>query len=179
MKKKNGLIAIGIVTLVATGFAAYLTLNSVNEKVPLEPIKKIEQSVHSDFEGGSIQCGYLSSMHNGNYIASTYEEFEEYCNNHNNYSYDGYGNIVKETGKLNSLIEKYDEEYFKQKSLALIYVQLSSGSNSVEFLGATKEANSVRMHYRVVYPAGGVGTCDMSGYIVFAEIDKDITSFAH
>ena len=177
MKKKNGLIAISIATLIVVGFSVYLVIDSKTavKLEPITPINKIEQPItNSDFEGGSTHCGYLSNGYNGKYIASTYEEFKDYCEKHNNYAYDGYGNIIKESGKLNSLLEKYDEEFFKDKSLALVYVQLSSGSNTVEFLGATKDGNSVKIHYQVVYPEGGIGTCDMSGYIVFAEVDKEI-----
>lgn len=177
MKKKKGLIVISIVTLVAICSSVYLVINSQTKVEPINPINKVEQStINSDFEGGSIYCGYLSSTFNVKCIANTYEEFTDFCEKHNTYAYDGYGNIVKESGKLNSLIEKYDKKFFEHKSLALVYVPTNSGSNYIEFIGAAKENNSVKIHYQVVYPKSGIGTCDMSGYIVFAEIDKDITN---
>ena len=175
MRNKKGIIAINVVALAAVCVVAYIAFSSINQfEEPVKPIDKIELPINSDFDGGSIHCGYLYPMYNKKYIANTYEEFQKYCENNNNYAYDGYGNVLKDTGNLNPLIEKYTKEFFEEKSLALVYVELGSGSDRVEFTGTTKNGTTIQIHYRIIEPAGGIGTCDMSGYIVFAEIDKDI-----
>lgn len=179
MKMQKGNVVFGIVALVAIGAMIFLNFSTVEPIAPVEPlypIEEIEKPVKSDFEGGAIRSGYLSQMRNRSQLITSFKEFEEYCEKYNDYAYDGQGNVIKSTGKLNSLVEKYDKKYFEKKSLALVYVELSSGSNSVEFLGATKDGNCATIMYRIVYPAGGIGTCDMSGYIVYAEVDKDITN---
>lgn len=179
MKKQKGNVVFGIVALVAIGAMIFLNFNTVEPIAPVEPlypIEEIEKPVRSDFEGGAIRSGYLSQMRNRSQLITSYKDFEEYCEKYNDYAYDGQGNVIKSTGKLNSLVEKYDKKYFEEKSLALVYVELSSGSDAVEFLGATKDGNCATIMYRILYPEGGFGTCDMSGYIVYVEVDKDITN---
>ncbi len=178
MKNKKGNVVFGIVALVAIGAMIFLNFDTVEPVEPIipEPIGGVENPIVSDYAGGTIRSGYLSQMRTRSQLITSYKDFEEYCQKYNDYAYDGQGNVIKSTGKLNSLVEKYDKKYFEKKSLALVYVELSSGSNSVEFLGATKDGNCATIMYRIVYPAGGIGTCDMSGYIVYVEVDKDITN---
>ena len=75
---------------------------------------------------------------------------------------------------LYELAEKYDKDYFTDHNLALVYVSLSSGMDSVEFKSAKVSGNTVTLKYKVVTPKGAV-TCDMSGYFVIAEVDKNVT----
>ena len=176
MKKKKGNVVFGIVALVAIGAMIFLNFNTVEPIEQVKPVDPDERVIVSDYEGGSIRSGYLSNMRNRTQLITTYKEFEEYCEKYNDYAYDGQGNVIKSSGKLNTLIEKYDKKYFEKNSLALVYVELSSGSDSVQFIAATKDGNSTTILYKIVYPEGGIGTCDMSGYIVYAEVDKDITN---
>lgn len=179
MKNQKGNVVFGIVALVAIGAMIFLNFNTIEPIEPIEPqypIEEIEKPVKFDFEGGAIRSGYLSEMRDRSQLITSYKDFETYCKKYNEYAYDGQGNVIKSTGKLNSLVEKYDKKFFEEKSLALVYVELSSGSDAVEFIGATKDGNSVTVLYRILYPAGGIGTCDMSGYIVYVEVDKDITN---
>lgn len=178
MKKQKGNVVFGIVALVAIGAMIFLNFNTVEPVEPIipEPIGGIENPIVSDYPGGTIRSGYLSEMRNRSQLITSYKDFEKYCEKYNDYAYDGQGNVVKSTGKLNALVEKYDKKYFEEKSLALVYVELSSGSDSVEFVAATKDGNSATIMYKIRYPEGGIGTCDMSGYIVYVEVDKDITN---
>lgn len=184
MKNKKGNVVFGIVALVAISAAIFISMNNVERELPGElvgptgPIgsETETQPIESDYEGGAIRSGYLSQMRTRSQLITSYKDFEEYCQKYNDYAYDGQGNVIKSTGKLNSLVEKYDKKYFEEKSLALVYVELSSGSDSVEFIAATKDGNSATIMYKIKYPEGGIGTCDMSGYIVYVEVDKDITN---
>ena len=179
MKKQKGNILFGIVAVVAIGAMVFLNFKTsapVETITPMQPIEGVEKPIKSDFEGGSIRSGYLPEMRKRSQIIADYKEFESFCESYNRYAYNGQGEVMKETGKLNALVEKYDKKFFEEKSLAIVYVELGSGSNKVEFNGATRDGNSVTILYKIVYPEGGIGTADMSGYIVFAEVDKDITN---
>lgn len=131
-----------------------------------------EEEVTNSYEGYTTKIGYM--MINSKEIISSYIKLQEYCNTFNTYIYDGQGNIIN--GKLDFLLKQYNEQFFEKKSLALVYVPLSSGSNKVEFIGAYKIKNNVKIKYDITYPENGIGTADMNGYLIIVEIDKDINN---
>ena len=75
--------------------------------------------------------------------------------------------------KLKTTLSKYDEEFFKTKSLALAYIELSSGSDNVILKEPYIKDNTIKINYDIDSPK--IGTCDMSGYVIVVEIDKNIT----
>jgi len=104
-------------------------------------------------------------------VIKKYSELQEFCDKYNKYGYDGYGN--RGAGTLDPLLTRYDESFFDNKSLAIEYVELRSGSDTVEFESAIKEGSSVRINYTINRPS--IRTMDMSGNLVIVEVDKEIT----
>ncbi len=104
-------------------------------------------------------------------IINNYEDLVKYVEKYNNYKYDSYGN--KTEGTLDILLKNYSSLYFDNKSLALIYVPLTSGSNSVSIENIIEENNILEVSYKINAPS--IGTMDMSGYILLVEIGKNIT----
>ena len=173
MKNNIGSIVFGI--LIVAGIGAVVGLG-VLKYDDMKNSQEIQNPVDNTIKGYTIRSGYLhGTIENSKEIISTRDELIKYCDLNNDFAYDGQGNVIESSGKLNRLLQDYDEEYFKEKSLALVYVELSSGSDSVEFVKATKFGSSINVSYKIVYPEDGIGTCDMSGYIVVVEITKDIT----
>ena len=111
------------------------------------------------YNGYAIKSGYMGDMseEDKKVIISNYQELQEYCNK--------YGST--------DCFEKYQETFFQDKSLAIVYVETTSGGDILEFEKATRVGNAVKIDYNVEM----IGiTCDMSGYLVIAEVDKDITN---
>lgn len=125
------------------------------------------------YYGYIIGSGYISNMSEDDekIIITNRQELEEYCNKYNSYSY--FQNGDKGTGRLDLLIEKYGDSFFEEKSLAIMYVGLTSGSDSVEFESATKINSNIAIKYHIDRPE--IGTCDMSGKLIIVEVDKEIT----
>ena len=122
----------------------------------------------------SIRSGYLNIKNSDKEtIIKKSSELKKYCELYNHYTYDGQGNII--SGTLDDLLDRYDNEYFKENSLALKYVEVSSSGDLVEFKNAKITAsNKIKIQYNVET----IGmTDDMSGYILVIEIDKNIQDF--
>lgn len=108
---------------------------------------------------------------------------------YNQYTYKGYFfefNIVERLSKkddlsqilskINNLSEEvknkfnsYDEEYFKQKDLIIVYFPLGSSSITTK-LKDIKVESDIELTFEKNMPE--VGTADMSGYLYIIEIDK-------
>ena len=77
-----------------------------------------------------------------------------------------------------SLFSKYDKEYFKDKSLAIISVTLANSGSNIKINKAVKDGNTVKVDYEETNDAedGEMVLMVISkGYIV-VEIDKDINN---
>ena len=103
-------------------------------------------------------------------IIKSKQELDEYTRKYDNKYYES---DRKVDGKLKTTLSKYDEEFFKTKSLALVYVELSSGSIKVTLKEPAVSGNTIKIDYDMEYPE--IGTCDMNGYVIVVEIDKNIT----
>ena len=75
-------------------------------------------------------------------IIRSFEEAQKYCYT---YYYDG------DTSNNNSgdITQKYNADYFKTKSLAILPVKLYSPDAKVEFISATRENSNVKINYTV------------------------------
>ena len=72
--------------------------------------------------------------------------------------------------------DKYDEEYFKEKSLALVYVVMPSEGVTVEYEGSSIQDNIITVQYKVnELEEGTVGATVMTASFIVLEVDKDIT----
>ncbi|MBP3708213.1 MAG: hypothetical protein J6J36_06360 [Clostridia bacterium] len=108
-------------------------------------------------------------------IISSRQELEEYKNKFvtgGKYNEDGYQS-KHSVDTLNSCLEKYDDEYFKDKSIALVYVTLASSSEFVEKTDAEIQGNSVKVNY-TIGAHGDVGLCVMGASIIITEVDQGI-----
>lgn len=119
-----------------------------------------------------VGCFNDISANDSKKVLSNYNDFKSYFNKYTNYTYNGQGK--KTSGSSDPILNKYNESFFKNKSLAVVYVSVSSGSAIVEYEGSEIQGNAVLIKYEAKYP--GVGTDDMSGYFVIVEVDKNITS---
>ena len=103
-------------------------------------------------------------------IIRSKKDLEEYANK---YDHKIYYEEREEDGELKTRLDKYDEEFFKNKALALYYLELSSGSDRVTLQEPSVSGNNIKINYHIDYPE--IGTCDMNGYVIVVEIDKSIT----
>lgn len=89
--------------------------------------------------------------------------------------------IIRNVSDLSNYISRYNitinniynNEYFKKKSLAIIYVDLTSGMYSLKYEGVKTLGDSLVVNYSIMKPSGAV-TDDMSGAIIIVEVDKYI-----
>ena len=127
-----------------------------------------------DLEFYAIRSGCLHITNSDKeIIIEKRSELEKYCKDYNNYTYDGQGNII--SGTLDDLLYRYDNEYFKENSLALNYVETTSGGDLIDFEQATiTKSNKLKLDYTI--EAIGM-TDDMSGHILVIEIDNSVKEF--
>lgn len=120
-----------------------------------------------------IHTGYLNDVtetNNVSAIISTKEELNKYIVKYDNKAWDSEGNEID--GQISKWLNKYDEQFFKTKSLALYYIILTSGSQSVDLDKPEIKGDSIIVKYKINEPE--IGTCDMSGNLVVVEVDKNI-----
>ncbi len=120
-----------------------------------------------------IYTGYLNNVDETNRateIISTKEELNKYIVKYDKKSWDLEGNEID--GQISKCLNKYDEQFFETKSLALYYIILTSGSQSVDLDEPEIKGDSIVVKYKVNIPE--IGTCDMSGELVVIEVDKNI-----
>ena len=82
--------------------------------------------------------------------------------------------MVDRINRSTDLFKKYDEEYFKNNSLAILGVDLGNGSEYIDLKKATKENNNVRIDYEIAF-SSEVGITVMRKCFIVVEIDKNIT----
>ena len=105
-------------------------------------------------------------------IISNMDELQKFCDKLENED-ESYA-IVERIYRSAELFKDYDEEYFKNKSLAILGVDLGNGSLYIDSIKATKENNSVKIDYKISH-SNETGTTDMRKQYIVVEIDKDIT----
>lgn len=71
------------------------------------------------------------------------------------------------------LFKKYDDEYFKTKSLAIVGIELVNGTQSINFKNAIKEGDNVKINYEID-TSNEIGTDDIRKGFIVVEINKDI-----
>ena len=69
-------------------------------------------------------------------------------------------------------IEKYDEEYFKENNLIIIYLTEPSGSITHEIKDISINEERICISIKQNYPE--YLTCDMAGWLLILEIEKDL-----
>ena len=122
-----------------------------------EPEKEIELTSEI------YNVGYTEDVYNRTVVVAERSELEDYLNHFYN---------------TNEILDKYDDNYFKDKSLALIYEITGNGAisikvNSLEIVGKT-----LQIKYSKEATAE-VGTTDMSGFLIVVEVPKSVTSIGN
>ena len=111
-----------------------------------------------------IYNSYISDF--DNIIISNMNEYNEFMSNYNEWN--------KEYKKKMFSI-KYNENYFKNKSLALIYI--STGSNTNKFIGVDllTNNNTLLVKPNIEYIDHPI-TMVLTGKLILVEIDKSVTN---
>lgn len=73
------------------------------------------------------------------------------------------------------LFKDYDDEYFKNKSLAILGVDLGNGNQYINLKKATKKDTNVKIDYEIAF-SNENGITVMRKCFIVVEIDKDITN---
>lgn len=132
-----------------------------------------KQNVKKNIKYYMIHSGYLNGVNqtdDATIIISTKEELNKYIKKYDRKSWDIEGNEID--GEISRCLNKYDEQFFNAKSLVLYYVELTSGSQSVDLDEPQIDGDTISIKYKVKEPENG--TCDMSGEIIVVEVDKAV-----
>lgn len=106
-------------------------------------------------------------------VITNYDELKNYCRNLNSDKvYIDDGAYIGTTAYIPEELSKYDEEFFKNKSLALIYICCTSTAETVKVNYAKKENNKVIVEHDI--DCAEIGACVMSAELISVEVDKDI-----
>lgn len=105
-------------------------------------------------------------------IISNTDELQKFCYKLENEdeSYVMVDRIYRST----DLFKDYDDEYFKNKSLAILGVDLGNGAEYIDLKRATKEGTNVKIDYEIAF-SNEIGITVMRKGFIVVEIDKDIT----
>ena len=101
-------------------------------------------------------------------IISNYQEYIEFVN-YINLQNKNYGKVYN----FNS--EKYDEEYFDNKSLAIINIIIENSSNSLKNIDISVIDNILVCKANI--ESGNGITDNINGKLILVEIDKSVTEF--
>lgn len=101
-------------------------------------------------------------------IISNYQEYIEFVN-YINLQNKNYGKVYN----FNS--EKYDEEYFDNKSLAIINIIIGNSSNSLKNIDISVIDNILVCKANI--ESGNEITDNINGKLILVEIDKSVTEF--
>ena len=118
-----------------------------------------KEEVKDKIEGSAYHVGYLSDLEDSSVILDNYNDFRDY---------------FKNNSKYDDILNEYKEDFFENKSLAVKYITLSSGSITITDVYGKVDGNKVIISYEENVPE--IGTADMSGYFVIVEVPKNITT---
>lgn len=188
--KKKILFAILFIIIIGCTFTIYMQSTKDNkyndnviekndneeyskEKEDTDNKKNTSEQENKNLYGYTFYSGFISNMTSSDnkIIITNYESLKDYCYKYNNYTYDEQGNILY--GNLDKLLTQYDNNYFQENSLAIHYIETTSGSDKVQFIDASIiNENKIKVNYKIIEPE--IGTCDMSGVLIIVETNKDI-----
>lgn len=101
-------------------------------------------------------------------IISNYQEYQEFAN-YIDKENEAYGKIYN----FNS--NKYDENYFNNKSLAILNIIIGNGSNKLKNIDISIIGDTLVCKANIDY--GNGITDDINGKLILVEIDKSVTDF--
>lgn len=92
-----------------------------------------------------------------NVVIFTKEQLEDYSNS-----------------KRRKFSEKYDEDFFKQKSLAIIYIETSNSGDLVRIVDIEENGAQANIKFEHYTRGSGIGLTVMGESAIVAEISKNI-----
>lgn len=111
-----------------------------------------------------IYDGYISDF--DNIIISNMDEYNEFMSDSNEWN--------KEYKQKISSIE-YNESYFKNKSLALIFITTGTSMNKFIGVDISTANNTLIVEPNIKYASDTV-TMDITGKLILVEVDKSVTN---
>ena len=150
--KKNILAVVAAVLVAVVGFFSAFKL--INEEGVKEAVDDVE------LVSNIYNVGYTDNVYNRYVVVSERVELEKFLGKFTN-------------GK--ELLDKYDDSYFKDKSLALIYETTSNGAVSIKVnkLEVVGNGTTLEIDYSKEATAD-VGTAVMSGFLIVVEVPKSV-----
>ena len=103
------------------------------------------------------------------YVVNSVKDFQTYFfGNIKISTWDGDGPIPVES--VYEYLGDYDKEFFKNKSLILVFIEWHTGSADFEISDIIKSDNAIDISVKNLY--SGM-TCDLGEWIFIVEVDKD------
>lgn len=89
------------------------------------------------------------------------------------------GPIQYDGAEYQEVTEIFDEEFFKEKNVAISFMKESSGAYSVTYLSTEENGNTAEVHYTVYQPDRDPSgqymvTADMADWMLFSVVSKDV-----
>lgn len=140
-------VTVVIVCIVVLASIMLLAINYINKKTIRRYI---------------LDTGYISGLgENNKKIISDYDTLKKYFEDNN-----------LESQYKEKLTERYNESFFENNKLALVYISLSSGSAKLRITETKLEDSTLYINYYIEIPE--IGTTDMSGRVVVIEIPNEM-----
>ena len=119
-----------------------------------------------------IRTNYVSGTHGNTYVIESLEELEEYYNTNKEKHNLGHREKVYSDTTIGfaDATKEYDEEFFKEHNIVLVLLTASSGS--IRYKVANINLNDGTMEINITKKTPEIGTCDMAGWHIIIETDK-------
>ena len=119
-----------------------------------------------------IKTNYVSGTHGQTFVIESKEELEEYYNANKEKHNLGHREKVYSDTTIGfaDATKEYDEEFFKEHNIVLVLLTASSGS--IRYKVANVNLNDGVMEINITKKTPEIGTCDMAGWHIIIETDK-------
>ena len=125
-----------------------------------------ESKTNTGIQGKSYETGYLEIPgKDSEKLIKNRKEFIQYFEK---YEIDNNESHLE-------IFDLYDEQFFNNKQLAIIYQSLGSGMYSVKYKKCEIKDEVAYIEYEYITPKGEV-TMEMSGGIIIVELPREVTS---
>ncbi len=166
MEKKNLVAIVAAMMIACISFISFFTMSRFNDVRNPEFNNRYPSDINDEeFELKSdiYNVGYTDGIHNRTIVVSKRSELEKFMNNFMNKS---------------EVLDKYDDDYFEDKSLALIYETTSNSAisikvNSLEIVGKSLQIDYSRES------SSEIGAAVMGGYLIVVEVPSSVTGIGN
>lgn len=119
-----------------------------------------------------IRTNYVSGTHGKTIVIDSLEELEEYYNANKEKHNLGHREKVYSDTTIGfaDATKEYDEEFFKNHNIVLVLLTASSGS--IRYKVENINLNDGVMEINITKKTPEIGTCDMAGWHIIIETDK-------